>query len=180
MAHIRPSSPAMLPIRGVSITSNYQHHIVWAFTEPKYIQSVQEKSSWTNFITSRIAWRSLSLCELYRIGRHVLTTKICSDLLPTANRLKGGNYQNHDSCAACGQLESTEHLFLCSAPSRIKWRTCLLSALQSKLTYLKTNAKLGHVLCNAISDWFENGLVLPNNYHEKYHDAIATQSLIGW
>ena len=36
-----PASRAMLAIRGVSITSNYKHHLQRAFTEPRYIEHLQ-------------------------------------------------------------------------------------------------------------------------------------------
>ena len=144
-----------------------------------YIQYLQTKFDWSNYTTTKIAWRSLS-CGLRRIGRHVLTTKICNDLLPTADRLKRMKYQPHGMCVLCGEVETKHHLFLCSAPSCIKWRTRLLSALRSKLKFLKTNNELGHVLCSTISDWFEKGLVDPQNYKDKYHNAIVTQPLIGW
>ena len=38
-----PSSPALLTIRGISITSQYRHQLHRAYLEPRYISKLQEK-----------------------------------------------------------------------------------------------------------------------------------------
>ena len=38
-----PSSPAVLEINGMTITSNVQHQLIKAHSEPKYIHYLQQK-----------------------------------------------------------------------------------------------------------------------------------------
>jgi hypothetical protein len=40
---------------------------------------------------------------IQQINRDVLITKVCNDLLPTANTLCKMKYQHHDTCILCYQ-----------------------------------------------------------------------------
>ena len=44
---VLPASPAMLVIREVSISSPYKHHLQRVFTEPRYIEHLQENLNGT-------------------------------------------------------------------------------------------------------------------------------------
>ena len=46
--HMYPSSPAELEINGMTITSNVQHQLIKAYSEPKYIRYLQQKNEWNN------------------------------------------------------------------------------------------------------------------------------------
>ena len=81
-----PSSPAVLEINGMTITSNIRHQLIRAWAEPKYMQSLQQKNKWNNKTIQSIAWKCLNL-GLKRIDREVVLAKICNDLLPTATTL---------------------------------------------------------------------------------------------
>jgi hypothetical protein len=102
IVHILPSCPAMLLIRGISITSNYRKQLIRASVEPAYIQYLQYKFAWSDEAVTMIAWKSL-----LRINRDVVITKICNDLLPTAETLYKRNYQNHNTCILCSKRETT-------------------------------------------------------------------------
>jgi hypothetical protein len=43
LVHVLPSCPAMLAMRGISITSNYRKQLIRAYVEPQYIQHLQYK-----------------------------------------------------------------------------------------------------------------------------------------
>ena len=86
ITHMYPSSPAVLEINGMTITSNIQHHLIKAYSEPKYIRYLQQKNKWNNKTVNSIAWKCLNL-GLKRIDREVVLVKICNDLLPTATTL---------------------------------------------------------------------------------------------
>jgi len=71
-------------------------------------------------------------------------------------------------------------MFLCKAPSRIKWRIQFIQALCVRLTQINTDPVLLDVLCYSISDWFEEQEVDLDKYYSRYHPAIITQTKIGW
>ena len=114
-----PSSPAQLTIANKTISSSYKKHLIRAYTEPQYIEKIQQKFNWNNSTTEAIAWKALA-CSIRRIDRKCLTTKICNDLLPVAEYLKKIRYQASDKCSLCGAIETREHLFMCLAQPRIK------------------------------------------------------------
>ena len=83
ITHMYPTSPAVLKINGMTITSNIHHHLIKAYTEPRYIRYLQKKNKWNRKIVQLIAWKCLNL-GLRRLDREVVLVKICNDLLPTA------------------------------------------------------------------------------------------------
>ena len=76
----------MLEINEMTITSDIQHHLIKAYSEPKCIHYLQQKNIWKNKTVNSIAWKCLNL-GLQRIDRKVVLVKICNDLLPTATTL---------------------------------------------------------------------------------------------
>ena len=86
ITHMYPSSPAVLEINGMTITSNVRHQLIKAYSEPKYIRYLQQKNKWNNKTVNSIAWKCLNL-GLKRIDREVILVEICNDLLPTATTL---------------------------------------------------------------------------------------------
>ena len=70
-----PSCPAMLSIRGISITSNYNKHLIKAYVEPQYIGYLQVKYNWSDSVIQIIAWKCLTLAMKW-INREVVLTKI--------------------------------------------------------------------------------------------------------
>ena len=63
------SCPAMLSIRGISITSNYNKQLTKAYVEPRYIDIgyLQEKYNWSDSVVQII----VSLCQ-YNISVYAL------------------------------------------------------------------------------------------------------------
>ena len=165
-----PSSPAMLSIRGISITSQYRHQLHRAYLEPRYISKLQEKFKWEDKVVEEIEWKCLSLA-IKRIHREVITTKCCNDLLPTALTLATQEYQDTDTCHLCGAVETREHLLQCSHPSRISWRISTISQIRDSLIKHQVQASIIDALCSCVTDWLDNGTV---------RDAIASQNRIGW
>jgi hypothetical protein len=119
----------MLSIRGISITSNYRKQLIRAYIEPEYIQY---RFSWPEDIIEVIAWKCLSLA-IQRIDRDVLITKVCNDLLPTADTLCKMRYQYHDTCILCHNHETRDHIIRCTAPSKVRWRQLCICALRKRL-----------------------------------------------
>jgi len=179
LVHLLPSCPAMLAIRGISITSNYRKQLIRAYVEPAYIQYLQYRFEWADSTLQTIAWKCLSLA-IQRIRRDVLVTKVCNELLPTAETLYRRKYQNHDTCILCNNRETIEHMLRCKSASRIKWKIQFMCALRKRLEYLETEFSIGETLCTSISEWLETGTVDVDKYPARFHDAITTQTTIGW
>ena len=109
ITHMYPSSPAVLEINGMTITSNVRHQLIKAYSEPKYIRHLQQKYEWNNKTVKDIAWKCLNL-GLQRINREVILVKICNDLLPTATSLLKWKLQINVNCCLCGQSEARDHM----------------------------------------------------------------------
>ena len=54
--HMHPSTSAVLEINGVTSTSNIWHHLIKAYTEPIYIQCLQDRYKWTDNTIKSIAY----------------------------------------------------------------------------------------------------------------------------
>ena len=87
ITHMYPSSPAVLEIDGMTITSNIQHHLIKAYVEPRYMQYLQKQNKWNRQTVQAISWKCLNL-GLRRLNREVVLVKICNDLLPIASTLQ--------------------------------------------------------------------------------------------
>ena len=74
ITHMYPSSPAVLAINGMTVTSNIRHHLIKAYSEPKYIHYLQQKNKWNNKTVNSIAWKCLNL-RLQRIDKRYHTIK---------------------------------------------------------------------------------------------------------
>ncbi|OEU15138.1 hypothetical protein FRACYDRAFT_239817 [Fragilariopsis cylindrus CCMP1102] len=177
--HILPSCPAMLSIEGISVTSNYRKQLIRAYVEPKYIEYLQNKFGWSNDTITGIAWKCLKLATR-RINRDVLLTKICNDLLPTATVLRKRKYQNSDECVMCNKQETRDHMMLCEAQSRIKWRRSCMSAIRKQMDKMETEPELKELISTAIAEWLETGQVDISKHPIKYATAILAQERIGW
>ena len=68
----------------------------------------------------------------------------------------------------------------CLDRSRAKWRLHYITKLRTRLDYLETDVGLTNTFCTAITEWFDTEQVTIENYPEKYHRALITQTNIGW
>jgi len=100
-----PTCRVMLSIRNISITSDYKNQLIRAYTEPKYIEYLQNRFGWADDVIGVIAWKCLALATR-RISRTVILTKVCNDLLPTAVTLQEHKYQHHNRCSVCDCIET--------------------------------------------------------------------------
>ena len=174
-----PACPVMLSIRDISVTSDYKNQLIRAYTEPRYIEHLQNKFGWSDAIIGTIAWKSLSLAAR-RLNSSVLLTKVCNDLLPTAETLKKYKYQNSDKCVLCDRIETRDHMIQCKAASRVKWRISLSTALRKKMKTLTTNYEVEETFMTALCDWMENNKVDRSKFPPRFKAALKTQDHIGW
>ena len=179
ITHVLPSCPAMLVINNATISNDYRNQLTRAYTEPNYIQYLQQKYKWNNSVTQAIAWTSLSRA-IRRIDKQDITTKLCTEYLPVAATLKKRSYQTTDTCCLCGATETQKHIFVCNHDSRIKWRRKLIRELLNKLEALKTPDDLTDTICTCMTEWMDTQTVTPEKYPEKHQNAINSQGNIGW
>ena len=110
----------------------------------------------------------------------MLATKVCNDIMPTAVSLKKMKYQSNDQCCLCNQLETRDDMIRCLDRSRTKWRLQYINRIRTRLIYLETDKGVTNALCTAITEWFDTKEVKLVNYDPKYHQALITQTNIGW
>ena len=174
-----PASKIQLDIQNITVTNDFQNQLIRAYTEPLYLSYLQKKNKWSDFTITQISWNSLKIA-LNRLQRPVLLTKICNDLLPTAYVLKRQQFHNKDSCPLCGAQETTQHLFQCQHPRRIKWKRKFISDLRKLLKHMHTQLQLTETLCQAITCWLDSKPIEISDYPQAHQDAVAAQTLIGW
>ena len=126
-----------------------------------------------------IAWKCLKLA-IHRINRDVLLTKICNDPLPTAATFFKGKYQNNDTCLMCNQRETRDHMSICEAQSRIKWRRPCMITIRKRLDKMETGLELKEISSSAISEWLETATVDRAKYQVEYQKTIWSQRRIRW
>ena len=115
--HNTTSHKAQLQIQGISITNDYNNQLLRAYTEPRYIQYLQEKFDWDIPTVTSIHWKAFKN-GLQRIQRHCLTTKIVNNILPTAKVLHRWKQQPTNKCHLCNNMEDFALMILCSHPER--------------------------------------------------------------
>ena len=179
LAHLLPSCPAMVSIRGISVTSNIFKQLVRAYTEPRYIDYLQEKFNWSSSDVRNIAWKSLALA-IERIDRGTVILKVCNDILPNAVRLHRMSMSKSDKCPLCSASETTDHMIQCPDHSRTQWRCKTISELRQIMKKHNTNYNLSETLLTAIASWMDTGFVDVRKFPVKYRKAINTQTKIGW
>ena len=179
LAPVLPSCPAMISIRGISVTSNIFKQLVRAYTEPRYMGYLQTKHNWTDSTVQSIVWKSLSLA-IDRIDRNVLLTKVCNNILPTFHQLYRFGMHNSNKCPLCDADETMQHMIQCEHLSRTSWRCGLIKALRTKMTATNTTFSLLDTFVSAICDWMKNGFVNIRKYPYHYREAIHQQDRIGW
>lgn len=87
---------------------------------------------------------------------------------------------SHDNCALCKQKKTIENLIQCPNPSQDEWQIKYVSKLQRKLGSTNTKDALTMYLCTMITNWMDTGMVLAENFPNKYSRAIYSQHSIGW
>ena len=116
-------------MRGISITSNIFKQLVRAYTEPRYIERLQEKFEWSSSDVCNIAWKSLALA-IERIGTGIILLKICNDILPTAHRQYRMSMCKSEKCPLFPAQQTTDHMIQCSDHSRTQWRRKTINKLR--------------------------------------------------
>jgi hypothetical protein len=117
--------PAMLDIKGVSITSNLFHHLVREYIRATYLDYIQSKEEWDDDTVASIAWKSF-LLAITRINKEVVITKLCKGILLTMKVQHKRKQSSTKKCPLCNtRPESQEHMLQCNDKTRKTWRQAL-------------------------------------------------------
>jgi hypothetical protein len=168
----------MMSIQEITVTSNYKNQLIQAYTEPRYIEYLQNKFGWSVTIIKTISWKCLSMA-VRRINRSVILTKVSNDVLPTVETLKKYKYQNSDKCVLCDMTETRDHMIQCKAESRCRWRVSLSTALGKKMKALETKYEVEEIFMTALCDWMENNEVDINKFPPRFKAALSSKDHIG-
>ena len=174
-----PCCPAMLDIKGVSITSRIFYQLVREHTKATLLKQIQTKEKWDDVTATSIAWRSLSIA-ITRIDRNVVITKVCNGILPTMKVLHKMKQSFNKKCPLCSQTESQEHMLLCNDASRLNLRRTLVKNLWIEAKKKQTCEALTDHLCSAITEWLDTGIVQVQKYPEPIRATLLSQTDIGW
>ena len=174
-----PCCPAMIDIKGVSITSRIFHNLVREHTKATLLKQIQTKEKWDDVTAASIAWKSLSIA-ITRINRNVVIAKVCNGILPTMKALHKMKQSANKKCPLCLQTESQEHMLLCNDASRLKLRRTLVKNLGIEMKKKRTGYALIDHLCSVATEWLDTGAVLVDNYPPPIRPALKSQAKIGW
>ena len=174
-----PCCPAMLDIKGVSITSRLFHQLVREHTKETLLQQIQTKEKWDNVTAASIEWKSLSIA-ITRIDRNVVITKVCNGILPTMKVLHKTKQSFSKKCPLCPQIESQEHMLLCNDASRLNLRRTLVKNIWIEAKKIQTCDTLTDHLCSVITEWLDTGVVQVQRYPKPIRATLLSQTDIGW
>jgi hypothetical protein len=78
----------------------------------------------------------------------------------------------------CNQRETRDHMSICEAQSRIKWRRPCMIAIRKRLDKMETESELKEIFSSTISKWLETAAVDRAKYQVKYQKTIRSQRRI--
>ena len=176
--------PAMIHIRGATITGRFKKILQRAAMEPPFIQYLCNRYKWDPTTVRLISWDSVPLILRTFGGAQPQTTvvKLIGDILPTNAWLYKIKQRDSWSCPLCGAKETTHHIFQCPHESRITWRRAMMKDLRSFLnkTSKENDSLLSTTFLDSINQWMRQDQVNLSDFPEKYHQAIQDQTRIGW
>ena len=174
-----PCCPAMIDIKGVSITSRIFHNLVTAHTRETLLKQIQAKEKWDDDTAASIAWTSTSLA-IKRIDRNVVITKVCNGILPTMKALHKMKQSSIMNCPLCPRTETQEHMLRCNDSSRLNLRRTLVKNLSIEMKKKQTRHALIDHVCSVTTEWLDTGAVQVDKYPEPIQPTLYSQAKIGW
>ena len=87
---------------------------------------------------------------------------------------------NNDKCKLCDECETREHMMHCKHPSRTKWKISFIDKLRKLMKNKNTGYALEDTIATVLTQWLDTGKVELDTFPHRFHDAINTQSMIGW
>jgi hypothetical protein len=176
-----PTKAAQLHIRGITISGHYHAEIECAVSTPQLRQYIQAKNNWLDDQMKAINWVAHGKALSCMSQRHIQLTKMCHEILSTANITHRYDPKSSPLCSYCktGE-EDRDHVLRCSHSAKTIWRKHAILAQQKRCKEMHTREMLITILTDGIQAWFNDTPMQPENYPPTFHKLIKDQTAIGW
>jgi hypothetical protein len=139
---------------------------------------LMKRNNWDVETLDSISWEAHGNSHSAHHGQRVTLIKLCHRHLPLGKKLNRCDGKYPATCPGCiDSLESHDHFIGCTAPSRIKWCTDLLSATRQQLNCTKTDSNLTEAILNVLDRAIAGR---PISAGGPFQRALRAQERIGW
>jgi exonuclease III len=178
-----PTTMAQLLIQGESVSSHYKTRIREAATLPPYFEYLEEKFHWDEVTRKEIDWPVYKQIIRSFPAQHTTLVKHLHKIAPTGEIAHRNNHHYPSECPSCDcEVETNDHVLLCSAISRQRWRSNSRTAVLNYVDrVLSSDPVLSDILRDGLTRWATQlPTPDPHEYPEAYHALIRSQNYIGW
>jgi hypothetical protein len=168
-----------------SINGRYKNTLRTAALRGDLWDHLMARNSWTETIISSIDWTAFERASTQgSLSPHrVALVKHFHGISPTGKIAHRNDPSQPSSCPCCDCLIETEdHVILCPAPIRRKWRSNFVDGLQRFLDSpsMDTNPHLSDILRHGILLWFSHAHYDPATVPQQFRLLVQEQNAIGW
>jgi hypothetical protein len=137
------------------------------------------RNLWTSDTLQSVNWKAHGAAHSKLREQRTFLVKLCYHRhLPIEKCLHRRDSKYPATCPGCrNDIEDHDHFIGCTAPSRIKWRTELLTSICTQLTRSKTNTELEETMVNVLDRAIAG---LPISVNSTFTRALRAQEKIGW
>jgi hypothetical protein len=109
--------------------------------------------AWTEQTLDSINWDAHGAGHLYHQPYRCYLVKLCHWHLPIGKLLHRQDTKYSPTCPGCRDAtEDQDHYLQCEAPSRIKWRISLITALHKQLAWFKMDGQFQEMILKVIDN----------------------------
>lgn len=178
-----PHTKAQIEIQGKTITSQYKTTLRQALTLPPYLQYLKHRFQWKDTTSTIVDWDIMSMIIAPYDSQRPTLVKHLHNIAPTGKYIHRNNHHAPRGCPACPcEDETNDHMLICPAESRHKWRIKVMQKLQRDRSKQRVDGQAWDILVEGIQGVLSgntNG-ISTRHYDEKYHTLIHQQNEIGW
>jgi hypothetical protein len=140
---------------------------------------LMKRNNWDRLTFDSISWDAHGASHSYHRAQRVFLIKLCHRHLAIGKKLHRRDSKYPATCPGCNNntIENHDHFIGCPAPSRIKWRTELLSATRQQLDRTKTDSNFTEAIVNALDRAMAGR---PISVGGPFQAALRAQERIGW
>ena len=179
-----PTSGINLNLRHGTVTFKHKRELRLASTAPHMQRYMLEKYEWDEATFDNIDWEAHRLA-LNRNNKHrCIMVKHLHRMVPVGRRVHRYDRKYPDTCPSCSLYplpeETEEHLYQCTAPSRIEWRAQCLKQIRTTMDAKDTPVPVMELLLEGIKSVFDNRQPDSIQYDQSVHHIKIAQDSIGW
>jgi hypothetical protein len=143
------------------------------------IEYLQKRNQWDDAIHASVSWPAFSAARFTTVDPQFVP-KHSHRHLPVGVKANRNDSKYSPACPApeCGELQETnDHFLMCSAPSRVEWRTKFQAAFSKELTRLLTDPPLQAYILETSSRLFAGRIIASTG---PFQAVARSQLKIGW